>query len=75
MSTSSSSNYLTLGNYNVSSNVSRDLLVGQQSTTVKPQWGAVGNDILSHGQKQSSCNGYFNVNNAYGGMSNPCNNK
>ena len=80
MSSSTTSNYSTLGNYDAPPNVGdvhevvhTSLTGGVHTVAVgKPVWGTTGNDVLTHGQRRPGCSGYFNVNAAYGGVQTNC---
>ena len=72
-----SCSYATLQHYNSVSSGSMRLppqhnVPGQY---IVPVWGAPGYNTLTHGQKVGSCNGFFNIESAYGKNANHCNTK
>ena len=64
-----SCSYTNLANYNASAPgtlgtpaIPASTVIGYQ---IVPQYSAIGYDALTHGGVSPSCNGYFNVTNAY----------
>jgi len=70
---SSPCTYNTLGNYSAKAGmgpaVAKGTVVGRQ---IIPQYGAIGYKTLLHGDGTPSCNGYFNIQSAYGSGSGNC---
>ncbi len=71
--------YATLSHYNNSAGLGGgppvpDRTRGVSGAYVVPSYGlGHGYNALTHGQKMGSCNGFFNITNAYGKNANNCN--
>ena len=66
--------YATLGSYNVGGGGAMAPVPATASATaqVVPQWGAPGYNTLTHNVPNRSCNGHFNIQNAYGSGDGNC---
>lgn len=66
--------YASLANYN-SSGPSVPRQLGLSGTMIVPSYQSIGYDALTAKNGQYNCNGFFNIQNAYGANSNSCNQK
>ena len=68
--------YATLNHYNSHSSMAvpvPDRTRGVSGSYVVPNYGGLGYNALTHGQKVGTCSGFFNITNAYGKNANNCN--
>ena len=65
--------YASLANYNSSGPKGLRRNTGLSGAMIVPSYTSIGYDALTAKKGQYSCNGFFNIQNAYGANSNSCN--